>query len=209
MNKLIGEVIDLHPARGGHAVRVYRYPSGRKLPETRILLNSDGTPFASRYSALEALKTYSAGVGDVKPLRKLPPIRRVKPSSPAPVPLRNAAFIEPAPAKRHRKRVVELPPVVKMPEPSPRQFSRDAEHDMIAMMIATGAIKVTRCPDGARERDSMINYRVGGGVLPGHLDPRVLPESAEEREEREREQIVETHNAAVSRRKRVGKIRRA
>jgi hypothetical protein len=78
-----------------------------------------------------------------------------------------------------------------------------SERDMIAMLIATGALKVTRCPDGARERDSRIDYK-HGGALPGHLDPRTIGETEEQRLQREREQLV-APDVVTSRRKRVGR----
>lgn len=82
-------------------------------------------------------------------------------------------------------------------------LDRQAERTMIDLLIANGALRVTRCPDGAKQSDSCIRYKSGGGMLPGHLDPRFIGESREEREAREREQIVDRNNAATSRRKRV------
>ena len=43
----------------------------------------------------------------------------------------------------------------------------------IDMLIASGAVKVTRCPDAAWQTDSCIRFK-NGHMLPSHLNPVTL-----------------------------------
>mgnify|MGYP004701362347 CR=1 FL=1 len=88
-----------------------------------------------------------------------------------------------------------------------------AQRAYIDKLVATGLLTVTRCPAGAKEGDTCIRRKGGGGMLPAHLDPRELGDTLEQVEQAERERIAEPHNAALSRAQRVHatsrKIRKA
>lgn len=58
------------------------------------------------------------------------------------------------------------------------------ERDMIAMYLATGALKITRYPEARREN---LSPRRGGGAMPAHLNPLLLGRTREEVEQIERE----------------------
>lgn len=53
--------------------------------------------------------------------------------------------------------------------------------DMIDMLIATGALTVTRCPPGRRDN---LNPKRGGGMMPGHLNPLTIGDTLAEVEAR-------------------------
>lgn len=57
--------------------------------------------------------------------------------------------------------------------------------DMIDMLISTGALTVTRCPEMRRRS---LDPKRGGGMMPGHLNPLTIGETREEVEAHEREQ---------------------
>lgn len=46
-----------------------------------------------------------------------------------------------------------------------------SERALIDRLIAAGAIKVTRCPDGARTN---LDPKRGGGHMPAHLNPLTM-----------------------------------
>lgn len=60
-----------------------------------------------------------------------------------------------------------------------------SSRDMIDMLIAQGALTVTRCPDGRRTN---LDPKRGGGMMPGHLNPLTIGETREEVEAHQREQ---------------------
>lgn len=47
---------------------------------------------------------------------------------------------------------------------------RDKGQLAVAALIASGAIKVTRCPDGLTPGHDYLRRRFGG-IMPGHLNP--------------------------------------
>lgn len=68
--KPIGEAHPLPRPHTGWYVRVTRYASGRKLPQPRILLNLDGSPFSSGHTAMAALQAWK---DDPRSCRSLKP----------------------------------------------------------------------------------------------------------------------------------------
>lgn len=58
-----------------------------------------------------------------------------------------------------------------------------SSRDMIDMLIATGAITVTRFGE---ERRRNYHPKTGGGMMPGHLNPLTIGETLAEIEEQAR-----------------------
>lgn len=167
--KLIGEVVALSGAfTGQYVVKLYRYPSGRRLPEDRLIVE-DGKPFVSRLVALEVLGSYSRGIVTVGQAKLAPE----RPATLATAPRERTvdAIVTPNHALDHdgerriirRKKVkkltrkeirASLPVITKMADPSPRVIRRDEQQRALDTLIEVGLCKVTRCPDGARQWDS-------------------------------------------------------
>lgn len=59
-----------------------------------------------------------------------------------------------------------------------------SQRDMIDMLIATGALTVTRY---CEQRRKSYDPKRGGGMMPGHLNPLTIGETREEFEANERE----------------------
>lgn len=169
--KLIGEVIDLSGPNPGYAGRIARYPSGRKLPAPRLLLDDHGRPFATRAAALAAINQWRADPRSVRHLHPEDVVETPKPSCDMTVPLANSAMEPDRTVKRHKRTAParELPKVEKMPAPTPTRVERTSDQTLIDMFVAQGF--VTRCEPMVRQN---MNPRRKGGILPGHLDPRRL-----------------------------------
>ena len=177
--KPIGHVVPL--STGGYVVRVTRYGNGRLLPEPRLLCQDDGRPFASGLAALDALNLWKAAPRAVDRITTTSPVP-AKPAAPrAPdVPLVNHALDyeeeHRAAVRRRKAKAVKRVPaeVTKITMGAPRRTmpQRDKDQLLIASLIASGAVTVTRCLPGMRQSDSRNPRR--GGQLPAHLDPVTL-----------------------------------
>lgn len=164
--KSIGHVVTL--SSGGFVARVERYPSGRKLPEPRLLLD-DGKPFASPHAAMAALAQWKDAPRTVRQLT----VTRDTPAPVAPAPVvkaKPAPAAKPEPVRKAKAVPANLPPVVKLMDergPSRRVRTPDSVSQKIAELIAAGIVEVTRCLPG-QERNYVPKH---GGVCPGHLNP--------------------------------------
>lgn len=168
--KSIGHVVTL--SSGGFVARVERYPSGRKLPEPRLLLD-DGKPFASPHAAMAALAQWKDAPRTVRQLIVTRDTVVAAPAQPrAPKP-RTLGFTRPEPSAKRKPRKgdrVRVLPVVEklMPaQPTVRIAARDNVSQRIDQLIAAGIVEVTRCLPG-QERNYVPKH---GGVCPGHLNP--------------------------------------
>lgn len=166
----VGEVIQPRTVPG-FAVRVTRYPSGRKLPAPRILVHKDGSLFTTGLEALDVLGAYTRGEGalEVRPIRASDAPAKPSGNLTASAP---AYHVEPnheldhelervakARAKRVRDqiraRAANLPKVEKLLTGAPSQnVRRDKGQLEIAMLLDRNLVTITRCPDGARQWDS-------------------------------------------------------
>lgn len=81
------------------------------------------------------------------------------------------------------------------------RFTPAQQRDYIEKMIAAGIVTITRCPDAAKQGDTCLRRKSGGGMLPGHLDPRTIGDTLEDVERAERERIAAPHNKRVASRK--------
>lgn len=63
---------------------------------------------------------------------------------------------------------------------TPSKSAQRAETEALVRKARYGKrhLAITRCPPGARQYDSITEKR--GGVMPGDLDPRVLPDRADD-----------------------------
>jgi hypothetical protein len=166
--KLIGEVIQLTGTHPGYVVRVTRYPSGRKLPAPRLLMDVDtGQPYATAFQALEALNTYRRDIRSVRPLKPgtalhgpseapqqaIPRIHRIEP---------NHALDHDEVIRRRKRREKDQarrvnPTVTKAFAAVPSQNvknRRDKTDLEVEMLIASGNLTITKLPAGARQWDS-------------------------------------------------------
>lgn len=74
-----------------------------------------------------------------------------------------------------------------MPKQKPVRLHKIAiadQRELIDALIATGALKVTRCPDFVRPN---LHARRGGGMMPSHLNPLTIGMTREEVEALEQE----------------------
>lgn len=172
--KLIGEVIAAPAPYLGYVVRVYRYPSGRKLPATRQLVDVTDPhrprPFATRGQALDALTQWrvdpcSIGVAALPVVLPVAPLPVAKVSARAKAKALKEALVNHAQnyeaarkvPRKHRDVTRVVQPVVKLMTGSPSQnvrYKRDKQTLEVEMMLASGQVTITRCPDAARQWDS-------------------------------------------------------
>lgn len=176
MNKLLAEVTFAPGYTGFYALRVLRYPNGRKRPEPLLLGDATGQPFASRLTALDACRALTAAPA-LRTFRPLiaPPTQPVV--VPAPKVKRKAKQPAPdnlsAPTTTTTRTVVApkpVQPVVKLMPPAPTQVIRDKGADyrfQLNVLIESGAVRVRRY--GTPERRDHLPKR--GGVMPAHLNP--------------------------------------
>jgi hypothetical protein len=184
--KEIGHVVRL--STRGFVVRVERYGSGRKLPQPRILVDESNPkspgPFTSVLAAINALQQFREAPRSVKPVTRETAFCDTQARSTVAAPRRlilpienSAQHYEDEHAAARRKRGAKAPRVnpaaVKLLKREPERRVRVMKSSMGVDALIAAGFPVTRCPDGAQQRDSMINHK-GAGILPGHLDPREM-----------------------------------
>ena len=172
--KPVGEVVAVPHWPGKFMVRVTRYPSGRKLPEPRILLCADGAPFATAMQALDALRTWQADpkaavalkVTDTAP--RAPRKPRAKAAPVVVLARRTVALVE---ARREVTSRAPLHATLPVPPKELRGVSIIHAHspspdaDLIARHVAAkGVTKVA-------EYDRPVFRSKHGGATPAYLDP--------------------------------------
>ena len=176
--KPVGEVVAVPRWPGKFMVRVIRYPSGRKLPEPRILLCAGGAPFNTAMQALDALRTWQADpksavalkVTDAAP--RAPKVRKPRAKA-APVVVLTRRTVVAAPVEAKREVTSRAPLHATLPVPAKElrgvsiihAHSPSPDADLIARHIA--AKGVTK---GA-EYDRPVFRSKHGGAAPAYLDP--------------------------------------
>lgn len=178
--KTIGNVVAI--ADQGFAVRLERYPSGRKLPQPRYLLDtSSGTPrcFAGRLAALDALAAYRADPRcarqhtdlPVAPVAAAEPVRAVLPARVPYVPAKRRKAAPAAPLPEVTKALPDRPALCINAN---KQAQRDETNRLVRLaQERSGNRRTTVCPEAEKPHSTRIR-KARGGTLPGHLDPRTL-----------------------------------